>query len=112
MQKIKLTVAEKRARAVIELANRTNGNIEGARKAMNAYYRLCGLEERLFYLENDEKRHNSAYTRRLQAQEEKAIPRVQKYFDEFDACLVWFGYLPTICAKGTTRDLYITFFYE
>lgn len=40
----KLTIAQKRKKAVIELANRTNGNIEGAKKAMNAYYRLCGLE--------------------------------------------------------------------
>lgn len=108
----KLTIAEKRERAVVELANRTNGNIEGARKAMNAYYRLCGLEERLLYLENDANRHNSAYTKQLQAKDEKAIARVRKYFEEFDAVLVWFGYLPTICAKGTTRDLCITFFYE
>ena len=74
----KLTIAQKREKAVIELANRTNGNIEGAKKAMNAYYRLCGLEERLLYLENDYKRHNSPYTKRLQAQEEKAIERVKK----------------------------------
>ena len=46
----KTTIAEKRAKAVIELANRTTGNIENAKKAMNAYYRLCGLEERLLYL--------------------------------------------------------------
>ena len=108
----KMTIAEKREKAVIELANRTNGNVDAARKAMNAYYRLCGLEERLLYLENDEKRHNSYYTKCLQEKEERAIPRVQKYFEEFNACLVWFGYLPTICEAGTTRDLYLTYFYE
>lgn len=107
----KLTIAEKRAKAAIELANRTNGNIEGAKKAMNAYYRLCGLEERLLYLENDSKRHNSAYTKRLQEQEERAIGRVKKYFEEFEATLVWFGYLPTICAIGTTRSLNLEYFY-
>ena len=107
----KLTIAQKRKKAVIELANRTNGNIEGAKKAMNAYYRLCGLEERLLYLENDYKRHNSPYTKRLQAQEERAIERVKKYFKEFDATLVWFGYLPTICAIGTTRSLNLEYFY-
>lgn len=108
----KLTIAEERAKAVIELANRTNGNIDGARKAMNAYYRLCGLEERLLNLENDEKWHDSPYTKKLQEQEERAIERVKKYFEEFDAVLVWFGYQPTICEKGTTRDLYLAHFYE
>lgn len=78
---------------------------------MNAYYRLCGLEERLLYLENDYKRHNSPYTKRLQAQEERAVERVKKYFKEFDATLVWFGYLPTICAIGTTRSLNLEYFY-
>ena len=108
----KLTIAEKRNNAVVELANRTNGNINGAIKAMNAYYRLCGLEERLLYLENDERTCNSNYTKSLQEQEERAITRVKKYFEEFNATLVWFGYLPTICETGTTRDLYLAHFYK
>lgn len=108
----KLTIAEKRNNAVIELANRTNGNIDGARKAMNAYYRLCGLEERLLYLENDERTCNSNYTKSLQEQEERAIERVKKYFEEFNAVLIWFGYLPTICEPGTTQDLYLAHFYN
>lgn len=108
----KMTIAELRTKSAIELANRTNGNIIAAKKAMNAYYRLCGLEERLLYLENDEKTCNSYYTKRLQDQEERAIERVKKYFEEFDVVLIWFGYLPTICEKGTTRDLYLAHFYN
>ena len=106
------TIAEKRAKAVIELANRTTGNIENAKKAMNAYYRLCGLEERLLYLENNEKTNNSYYTKRLQEQEERAIERVRKYFEEFNATLIWFGYLPTICDKEKKNDLYLAHFYN
>lgn len=79
---------------------------------MNAYYRLCGLEERLLYLENNEKTHNSYYTKILQEQEERAIERVIKYFEEFNATLIWLGYLPTICEKETTRDLYLAHFYN
>ena len=108
----KTTIAEKRAKAVIELANRTTGNIENARKAMNAYYRLCGIEERLLYLENDSRTHDTRYTKQLQEQEERAIERVKKYFEEFNATLVWFGYLPTICSVGTTQDLYLAHFYN
>ena len=52
---MKKTIAEKRTIAAVELANRTTGNVANAKKAMNAYYRLCGLEERLLYLENNEK---------------------------------------------------------
>ena len=81
-------------------------------KSKNAYYRLCGLEERLLYLENNEKTCNSYYTKELQKQEERAIERVKKYFEEFDATLVWFGYLPTICSVGTTQDLYLAHFYN
>ena len=107
-----MTIAEQRQRAIETLANRTNGNIANASKAMNAFYRLCGLEERLLYLENNEKTCNSSYTKSLQEREERAIERVKKYFEEFDAALVWFGYLPTICDKDTTQDLYLRYFYE
>ena len=106
------TIAEKRTIAAVELANRTTGNIENARKAMNAYYRLCGLEERLLYLENNEKTCNSYYTKELQKQEERAIERVKKYFEEFNATLIWFGYLPTICDKEKKNDLYLAHFYN
>ena len=108
----KPTIAEKRSKAIIELANRTTGNIENARKAMNAYYRLCGLEERLLYPENNEKTCNSYYTKELQKQEERAIERVKKYFEEFNATLIWFGYLPTICDKEKKNDLYLAYFYN
>ena len=108
----KPTIAEKRSKAIIELANRTTGNIENARKAMNAYYRLCGLEERLLNLENDSRTHNTRYTKQLQEREERAIERVKKYFEEFNATLIWFGYLPTICDKEKKNDLYIAHFYN
>ena len=108
----KTTIAEKRATAAIELANRTNGNIENARKAMNAYYRLCRLEERLLNLENDSRTHNTRYTKQLQEREERAIERVKKYFEEFNATLIWFGYLPTICDKEKKNDLYLAYFYN
>ena len=108
----KTTIAEKRAKAAIELANRTNGNIENARKAMNAYYKLCGLEERLLNLENDSRTHNTRYTKQLQEREERAIERVKKYFEEFNATLIWYGYMPTICDKEKKNDLYLAHFYN
>ena len=109
---MKKTIAEKRTIAAVELANRTTGNVANAKKAMNAYYRLCGLEERLLYLENNEKTCNSYYTKELQKQEERAIERVKKYFEEFNATLIWFGYLPTICDKEKKNDLYLAHFYN
>ena len=48
----------------------------------------------------------------LQEQEERTIERVKKYFEEFNAVLIWFGYLPTICEPGTTQDLYLAHFYK
>lgn len=31
---------------------------------------------------------------------------------DYNACLVYFGYCPTICENGTTQDLYLRHFYN
>lgn len=67
----KMTVAQLRERSVLELAKRRNTNptdedIALAKKTMNSFYRLCGIDERLLYLENDERMHDSWYTKELE----------------------------------------------
>lgn len=108
-----MTIAEMRRRSVRELAERRNPNpteedMALAKKTMNRYYRLCGMDERLLYLENDEKMHDKPYTIQLAAKRGKHFDRLNATFkNEFDAQMVYFGYLPTICAKGTYSDLYL-----
>lgn len=113
-----MTIAEMRRRSVRELAERRNPNpteedVALAKKTMNRYYRLCGMDERLLYLENDEKMHDKPYTIQLAAKRDKHFDRLNATFkNEFDAQMVYFGYLPTICAKGTYSDLYLRHFYN
>lgn len=104
----KLTLSEKRERALQELATRKNAtptaaDIEEATKAMNSYYRLCALDERTC---------NSHYTAEQEAKAFRWIERINQYLKPFDACIVYFGYLPTICKLGTTQDLYLAHFYN
>lgn len=109
----KMTVAEKRNNAIYKLLSRNENMTEAdARKAMNAYYRLCGMNERLLYLEDNERTCNKKSTKELSERAEVALRRVNGYFEPFNATLVYFGYLPTICEKGSTRDLYLAHFYE
>ena len=114
----RMTIAQLRERAVLELAKRRNNepleeDIALAKKTMNSFYRLCGIDERLLYLENDERMHDSRYTKELEKKREKWFDRLNNVFkSEFDCCLVYFGYLPTICAKGTTQDLCLRYFYN
>lgn len=114
----KMTIAQMRERAVLQLAKRKNltpteQDIQAARRTMNSFYRLCGLDEQLLYLENDERTHNKPYTLEKAAKRERWFDRLNAIFkSEYNACLVYFGYCPTICANGTTQDLYLRHFYN
>lgn len=113
----KPTIAEQREKAVYILAQRKEENptpetIAIARRIMNSYYRLCGLDERLLYLENNERTCNSRYTEQQEERRDKWYKRLNKEFSEFNACLVYFGYCSTICKKDSTQDLYLAYFYN
>ena len=109
----KSTIAELRSKAIIQLSERNNElTTDEARKTMNAFYRLCGMDQRLLYLENEERTCNSRYTKALAEQRDRAFERVKGYLVPFNATLVYFGYLPTIVETGSTRDLYLRHFYE
>lgn len=114
----RMTIAQLRERAAIELAQRkhttpTAEDIAAARHTMNCFYRLCGMDERLLYLENDERTYNKPYTLETAARRDRSYERINKILKkEYNARLVYFGYLPTICADGTNDDLHLRFFYR
>lgn len=114
----RMTTAQLRERAINELARRkttepTAEDIAAARHVMNCFYRLCGMDERLLYLENDERTYNSAYTKETAARRDRSYERINRTLKaDYNARLVYFGYLPTICADGTNSDLYLTHFYN
>lgn len=114
---MRYTIAQKRELAVIELARRkaenpTDEDIQAARKTMNSFYKLCGLDETLLYRNNDKKTYNSRYTRELEEKSERWVKRLNEYLKPFKAEIKYFGYLPTICNINTTQDLYLAHFYN
>ena len=90
----KMSIAELRANEVARLAsldikNERSEAITEAKKLMNSFYRLCGLEERLLYLANSEKTCNSRYTASLELKAEKWRERLQAAFKTYGLMLVW-----------------------
>lgn len=112
-----MTIAQLRKKSAIDLAERkvSRPSAEEIAKAisiMNSYYRLRGLDERLLYLENDERTCNNRFMKELEEKREHWYERLNAQFNEYSAELIYFGYFPTICEKGTTRELYLAHFYK
>ena len=98
----KMTIAQQRERAVTQLAQRiaaepTETERASAKKLMNRFYRLCGADERLLYLENDERTHNRPSTIELASKRDKMLDALKQDFKAYNISLVYYGYLPTIC---------------
>ena len=111
-----MTIAQLRKKSAIDLAKRkvskpSAEEIAKATSIMNSYYRLCGLDERLLYLESNERTYNSRFVKELEEKQEKWYKRLNAQFNEYSAELIYFRYFPTICAKGTTKELYLAHFY-
>ena len=92
----KMTIAELRRREVRYLADLGDGDINKAASLMMSFYRFCGLNERVFYLENDERLHDSRYARELSARCDRWLDRLQVRFAEYGLKLVYCGFLPSI----------------
>lgn len=114
----KMSIAELRSREVYKLARMDIKNddmntiITEAKKLMNSFYRFCGLEERLLYLQNNEKTCNSNYTASLELKAEKWYKRLQASFKAYSLMLVWYGYLPTITDHEGGNEVIYTYFYN
>lgn len=113
----KMTIAELRKKEAYKLAYLDTKNdrekaIAEAKKLMISFYRLCGLEERLLYLENDEKTCNSRYAASLETKAEKWRERLQVAFKSYGLTLVWYGYLPTITDHEGGNEVIYTYFYD
>lgn len=108
----KLTIAEMRKKELARFSEAYSIDLADAKKLVNSFYRFCGLESNLFYLENNESTANSDYVKDLQKKEENWTERLQKNLAAHGLIMVWFGYLPTICESGTTKTALERYFYE
>lgn len=62
----KLTIAEMRKKELARFSEAYSIDLADAKKLVNSFYRFCGLESNLFYLENNESTANSDYVKDLQ----------------------------------------------
>lgn len=74
----KLTIAEMRKKELARFSEVYSIDLADAKKLVNSFYRFCGLESNLFYLENNESTANSDYVKDLQKKEESWTERLQK----------------------------------
>lgn len=109
----KLTVSELRENALQRFIENNHVTDErNIRKAVNAYYRLCAMDETLLYWENDERIANKLFVREYALKRDRAIERVSDYLNAFGLSLKYFGYTPTIVYSGTTNTAIEKYFYE
>ncbi len=113
----KMSIAELRRKEVYRLAemdtkNDVNTALTEATKLMNSFYKLCGLEERLLYLENEERTCNIKFVACLEIKAEKWRERLQNAFSTYGLILVWYGYLPTITDHEGGSEVIYTYFYK
>ena len=108
----KMTIAQLRE-VQLEKFNRLYiQDMDTAKKLINRYYRLCGMDERLLYLTNDSRTADRPYTRELEAKAEKSLKALQADFKTYGLKLVYFGYFPTICEADSTNNAYYAYFYN
>ena len=115
----KKTIAQMRYEQVLKLADiitaatgaDTDSAADQAAHLMNRYYRLCGADERLLYLENDERTANRRSTQELSEQTEKRLESLQADFKKIGLKLTYFGYLPTITDFNNNTVIY-SYFYQ
>lgn len=106
----KMTIAQLREVELNKLTQITQDQ-DKAKNMMNRYYRLCGMDESLLYLENDERWHDKPYTKELEAKRDKAYDRLSADFKNYGLKLQYFGYLPTITDQDT-RTVINSYFYR
>ncbi len=96
------TIAQLREMEVDKLAHMksaepSEADYSEARRLMNSFYRLCGLCETNLYLANDERRHDSPYTKESEERETKWHKRLDAEFNRlYGLRLVYCGYAPSI----------------
>ena len=119
LKTIKKTIAQLRFEEAVKLAGfkstePTAEEIKEAVTLMNSFYRFCGLDERVFYLENDERRHNSRYTAEQTARRDRWLDKLVNRFSEYGLTLTYCGYLPSIGTKnehgGFSEKIYRYFY--
>ena len=107
-----LTIAEKRENELQRACKEYNIPYETGKHLMNRFYRLNADNERLLYLENDDRTCNRRSTKDLSESVNRRTEKLSADFEKFGLYLMYFGYLATICIKGSTATGIYDYYYD
>ena len=107
----KLTIAQLREKALANFTATYIQNEDKARNIVNRFYRLSAMDERLLYLENDERTHDRPYTKELAQKAERSLDRLKNDLQEYGLTIRYYGYLPTLEEIGTQREALTRWYY-
>ena len=99
----KPTQHQQRERALINFNDKYIHDIEIARKIINSYYRLSGLNYRLCILQNQEATYNTNYTKQLEVKETNHIKRLKSYLEPYGLTIIYCGIYPTIAVQDQKK---------
>lgn len=95
--------------------NPTEQDFAEARKLMNSFYRLCGLEDTNLYLVNDERTCNLPSTAKSEEKAERWRRRLNKELQKYGLRLFYAGHIPsigTVDEHGACSEKISRFFYR
>jgi len=107
----KLTIAQLREKALERFNNDYINDMTKAANLVNRFYRLSGMDERLLYLENDERTHDKPYTLELSEKAERSLDKLRKDLKAYGLTIRYYGYLPTLEEIGTQREALTRWYY-
>lgn len=92
-----LTIAQRRERQLERFNEDHIHDINKARYITNSLYRLAGLDERLVYLQNDERTCDRPSTRYEEERALNWVKRLNKNLKPYDLQIMYSGIYPQIC---------------
>ena len=114
----KMTIAQLREKEVFNLASyNAENDVDGARHLMNRFYRLAALDERVCYLENDERTCNRKSTKEASEKAHRWFTRLRDDIQTFTGGVLtvyYSGVFPSIGTKnerGAVSDKIARWFY-
>ena len=107
-----LTIVEKRENELQRACKKYNIPYETGKHLMNRFYRLNADNERLLNLENDSRTCNRRSTKDLSESTYRRSQKLNADFEKFGLYLMYFGYLATICIKGSTTTGIYDYYYK
>ena len=106
----KMTIAQLRECSLIQFNDSYIHDIEKARTIVRLYYLLARQDERLLYLDNDERMYNDPTTELLRIRRDHRHHKLSELLKPYGLRIVYYGFLPTIVTNNQKQALYVYFY--